>query len=64
MCQALPCKRQHQLLAYIFAETKKLETSEKRATPVLEIEKTGVFILISRAALLLTGLLQREGVIP
>ena len=41
----LPCRRQHQLLANIFAAAEKLQKSEKRNAPVLENKKAGVLVL-------------------
>jgi hypothetical protein len=43
MIVALPCQRQHQLLTNNFAAAEKLEKSEKRNAPVLEIEKSRGF---------------------
>jgi len=41
----LSCRRQHQLLANIFAAAEKLQNCEKRNAPVLENKKAGVLIL-------------------
>lgn len=45
MYVALPIRRQHQLLVNSFGTAEKLEKSKNRLAPVLEIEKSGVFIL-------------------
>jgi hypothetical protein len=61
---ALPCSRQYQLLANIFAAAEKLETSEKRNSPVLENEKNRGFYLNQPTRSTFSGLSHRKGVMP
>jgi hypothetical protein len=64
MVVALPCNRQHQLLAINFATAEKLEKGEKRNSPVLENGKNRGFYLNQPTCSNFGGLFCRNGVMP